>query len=178
MNLYETTMESPVGLLSLVASEAGLRAVLWPEERPGRVRLESPQQLGRDYSLLATAAAQLRQYFEGERREFALPLDVVGTAFQKACWRALTEIPYGSTISYGEQAARIGRPKAARAVGAANGRNPLSIVVPCHRVVAGDGALTGFGGGVEKKRWLLEHERRVCGEGQAVLWAPDGGQEA
>jgi len=119
---------------------------------------------GAEHPLLAAAALQLEEYFGGRRRTFTLPLDPVGTEFQKACWRVLAEIPYGETISYGQQAARVGKPKAARAVGAANGRNPLSIVVPCHRVVAADGALTGFGGGLETKRWLLEHEQRVLGE--------------
>jgi methylated-DNA-[protein]-cysteine S-methyltransferase len=106
-------------------------------------------------------AAQLEEYFAGRRQTFDLPLDPVGTSFQRAAWDALRTIDYGSTVSYGEQAARMGDRRKARAVGAANGRNPISIVVPCHRVVGADGALTGFAGGLETKAWLLDHERRV-----------------
>ncbi len=114
-------------------------------------------------------ARQLGEYFAGERLEFDLPLRPVGTAFQLAAWRALTTIPYGRTVSYGEQARRLGHAGRARAVGAANGSNPLPIVVPCHRVIGADGSLTGFGGGLEIKAWLLDHERRVAGETLPVL---------
>jgi methylated-DNA-[protein]-cysteine S-methyltransferase len=148
-------LETPVGTLILVAGDLGLRAVLFPgEELPaGAVAGTHP--------LLASAEHQLREYFAGERRTFELPLDPVGTPFQRHCWLALSSIPYGTTISYGEQARRLGHPRAARAVGAANGRNPISIVLPCHRVVGANGALTGYGGGLEAKRVLLEHETRV-----------------
>jgi methylated-DNA-[protein]-cysteine S-methyltransferase len=111
--------------------------------------------------VLAAAEEQLREYFAGDRLSFELPLDLVGTAFQRTAWLALASIPYGSTVSYGEQARRLGHPRAARAVGAANGRNPLAIVLPCHRLVGADGRLTGYGGGLEAKRALLEHEARV-----------------
>ncbi len=104
--------------------------------------------------------AQLEEYFAGSRTEFELPLAPAGTAFQRDAWTALRAIPYGATRSYAEQAAALGRPRAIRAVGAANGRNPIAIVVPCHRVVGSRGALTGYGGGVERKEWLLGHERR------------------
>ena len=110
---------------------------------------------------LDRAASQLAEYFRGTRREFDLDLDPEGTAFQRSAWEVLRTIPYGATLSYGQQAAALGDPAKARAVGAANGRNPLSIVVPCHRVVAAGGALTGFAGGLDTKAWLLDHERRV-----------------
>ncbi|WP_312487376.1 methylated-DNA--[protein]-cysteine S-methyltransferase [Sphingomonas sp.] len=151
-------MTSPVGKLTLVASEQGLRAVLWAEERAGRVPL--PER--RDdpaHVVLAEAARQLTGYFAGERRVFDLPLDPVGTDFQKSVWIGLNAIPYGETRSYAALAAAIGRPGASRAVGAANGRNPLSIVTPCHRVIGANGTLTGFAGGLAVKRWLLAHER-------------------
>lgn len=110
--------------------------------------------------LLQEAARQLAAYFDGTLTEFNLPIRMEGTAFRLQCWQALCTIPYGETISYGEQAKRIGNPKAVRAVGGANHHNPISIVVPCHRVIGADGSLTGYGGGVDRKKWLLEHERR------------------
>jgi len=112
--------------------------------------------------VLTEAARQLGSYFAGDLQRFDLPLDLVGTGFQVAAWRALADIPYGRTISYGEQARRLGRPRAVRAVGAANGRNPLPIVLPCHRIVGADGSLVGFGGGLPRKRLLLEHEARLA----------------
>ncbi len=112
--------------------------------------------------LLTEAARQLNAYFEGMLTEFDLPLRLDGTAFRMRCWEALRTIPYGETISYGEQAKRIGSPKAVRAVGGANHHNPISIIVPCHRVIGADGSLTGYGGGVDVKEWLLEHEKRHC----------------
>jgi methylated-DNA-[protein]-cysteine S-methyltransferase len=150
-------LETPVGSLTLVAGALGLRAVLFPGEAPpeGAVAGAHP--------LLASAERQLREYFAGERLTFEVPLDLVGTPFQRRCWLALSSIPYGTTVSYGEQARRLGHPRAARAVGAANARNPISIVLPCHRVVGADGALTGYGGGLDAKRMLLEHETRVLG---------------
>ena len=116
---------------------------------------------------LDRAESQLAEYFRGTRREFDLDLDLAGTAFQRSAWEVLRTIPYGATLSYGQQAAALGDPAKARAVGAANGRNPLSIVVPCHRVVAAGGALTGFAGGLDTKAWLLDHERRVLAEDAA-----------
>ncbi len=110
--------------------------------------------------LLQEAARQLRAYFDGTLREFELPLRLEGTAFRQACWQALCTIPYGETISYGEQARRIGNPKAMRAVGGANHHNPISIIVPCHRVIGADGSLTGYGGGLDVKAWLLSHEQQ------------------
>ena len=110
--------------------------------------------------MIATASAQLAEYFDGDRTEFDVSLDAVGTDFQQAAWDALRTIPYGTTVSYGEQAQRMGDRRKARAVGAANGRNPISIVVPCHRVIGANGALTGFAGGTDTKAWLLAHEQR------------------
>ena len=113
--------------------------------------------------LLAEAARQLHAYFAGELTAFDLPIRLTGTAFRMKCWQALMSIPYGETISYGEQARRIGNPKAVRAVGGANHHNPINIIVPCHRVIGADGSLTGYGGGMDKKAWLLMHERRMLG---------------
>lgn len=157
--LYRTTTDSPVGTLTLVASDAGLVAVLWPDDSPRRVRLAAAEERA-DHPVLATARAQLDEYFAGRRRDFDLPLAPVGSAFQRAVWAALTAIPHGETRSYGDIARAIGRPTASRAVGAANGRNPLSIVVPCHRVIGASGKLTGFAGGLAAKQQLLAHERR------------------
>ncbi len=114
-----------------------------------------------DSAVLAEAARQLREYFAGDRTAFTIPLDLVGTPFQLDAWRHLAEIPYGETVSYAEQARRVGRPRAVRAIGAANGSNPVPIVLPCHRVIGSDGSLTGFGGGLHVKRALLEHEAGV-----------------
>ncbi|SDF32658.1 methylated-DNA--[protein]-cysteine S-methyltransferase [Terriglobus roseus] len=157
MGLVKTSMPSPVGVLKLVASDAGLVAVLWPEDNPKRVRLEEARE-DASHPVLKKAVVQLEEYFAGQRTEFDLPLDARGTEFQKLVWEQLLAIPYGKTRSYGEIAMRLGRPTASRAVGAANGRNPLSIVVPCHRVIGTSGALTGFAGGLETKRVLLELE--------------------
>jgi methylated-DNA-[protein]-cysteine S-methyltransferase len=142
-------VETPIGTLGLVGSNAGLSRVLWSANG---LPAESS-------ALLDEVAAQLTAYFAGERIEFDLPLDLDGTEFQRQCWLALASIPYGQTVSYGEQARRLGLgPDSARAVGAANGQNPLPLVLPCHRVIGADGSLTGFGGGLHLKRFLLEHE--------------------
>ena len=155
-----TTMISTVGSLTLVASDDGLVAVLWPDDAPGRVRLApAPDQPG--HPVLIDARRQLDDYFAGTRVGFDLPLDWRGTGFQKSVWAALLTIPFGETRSYGAIARQVGRPTAYRAVGAANGRNPLSIVAPCHRVIGGDGSATGFAGGLDAKRFLLAHEDRV-----------------
>ena len=158
--LFSTVVDSPVGALTIVASDDGLRAILWPDDDPTRVQLadtiEDPT-----HPVIAATVGQLDEYFDGERTDFDIPLDPVGTEFQRAAWTALCSIPYGTTVSYGEQAARMGDRRKARAVGAANGRNPISIVVPCHRVVGANGALTGFAGGTDTKAWLLAHEQRI-----------------
>jgi methylated-DNA-[protein]-cysteine S-methyltransferase len=145
-------VETPVGALLLVGGDRGLRAVLFP----GQAGVAAEP-----HPVLESAAAQLLEYFAGERTAFELPLDLAGTPFQRRAWLAVEAIPYGTTLSYGEQARRLGHPLAARAVGAANGQNPLPIVLPCHRLVGANGALTGYGGGLDVKRALLDHEARV-----------------
>ena len=159
--LARTTIDTPIGVLTLVASPAGLREVWFPNKGEQSRRNGEPDDPS--HPALAAAAVQLGEYFDGTRQRFDLPLDPQGTPFQLAAWRGLTTIPYGETVSYGEQAARIGLAGKARAIGAANGQNPLPIVVPCHRVVGSNGALVGFGGGLETKAWLLHHERQVLG---------------
>ncbi len=156
------TMPSPVGTLTLVASDRGLAAVLWEDDDPARVPL-GPLAEDAAHPVLVEAERQLAAYFAGERDTFDLPLDFCGTAFQRKVWQALLTIPFGETRSYGEIARQIGRPTAARAVGAANGRNPISIIAPCHRVLGSNGALTGFAGGLEAKRHLLGLEGVVAG---------------
>ena len=160
---------SPVGRLTLVASARGLAAVLWENDDPRRVRL-GPAPEGEAQAGIDRAEAQLAEYFRGERRTFELDLDMQGTPFQTAVWRALLAIPFGETRSYGALAAAIGRPDASRAVGAANGRNPLSIVAPCHRVVGSTGKLMGFAGGLAAKAYLLALERGA--HPQSELFAP------
>jgi len=159
MALVFKHVPSPVGRLKLVAGDAGLVAILWESEDPDRVRLGAMIEQ-RDHSVLAETERQLGDYFAGRRQGFNLRLDFRGTNFQKAVWQALLTIPFGETRTYGEIARQIGRPSASRAVGAANGRNPISIVAPCHRVLGSNGALTGFAGGLAAKRHLLDHERR------------------
>ena len=153
-------MPSPFGTLTLVASEAGLVAVLWQDEDGSRVRLAPLDAIAEasDSAILAEARRQLERFLDGALDRFTLPLDVRGTPFQCSVWQALVDIPYGQTRTYGAIAAQLGRPAASRAVGAANGRNPLSIVVPCHRLVGTDGSLTGFAGGLPAKRWLIDLE--------------------
>ena len=150
-------MKSPVGKLKLVASERGLVAILWENDDPKRVRLD-PLRENKEHPVLLETERQLTEYFAGKREKFSLKCDCVGTAFQKDVWQALATIPFGETRSYAQIARQIGRPKAVRAVGAANGRNPISIVVPCHRVIGSNGKLTGFAGGLETKASLLRME--------------------
>lgn len=152
-----TTMKSPVGELKLVANEDGLVAILWENDSPQRVRLGDLTK-DVDHPILGQAKQQLAEYFQGQRTSFSVVLDPVGTEFQKKVWRALAAIPYGETRSYGELAKKIGNPRASRAVGAANGKNPISIIVPCHRVIGSSGALTGFAGGLKVKAQLLKLE--------------------
>jgi methylated-DNA-[protein]-cysteine S-methyltransferase len=159
--LYRTTMPTPVGELTVITTDDAVVAVLWPDDDPARVRLADSVVTTDGPAVLDAAVHQLTEYFEGERTEFDLPLDPHGTPFQRAAWDVLRTIPYGTTMTYGEQATRLGDRGKARAVGAANGRNPISIVVPCHRVVGSTGSLTGFAGGFAAKAWLLDHERRV-----------------
>jgi methylated-DNA-[protein]-cysteine S-methyltransferase len=157
--LYATTYDSPVGPLLLVGDGSCLRGLYLAEHvRPPRLEPDpSP-----DAGSLKPVVEQLDEFFAGERRTFDVALDLRGTDFQRRVWAALLDIPYGETASYGEIAASIGRPTASRAVGAANGRNPVSIIVPCHRVIGASGALTGYAGGLTTKQALLAHERQVC----------------
>jgi methylated-DNA-[protein]-cysteine S-methyltransferase len=154
------TIPSPVGELKLVASDKGLAAILWENDGPDRVKLgamtEQPA-----HPVLVEAARQIGDYFAGARKTFSVPLDFHGTEFQKSVWAALLTIPFGETRSYAEIARQVGRPTAFRAVGAANGRNPISIIAPCHRVIGTNGTLTGFAGGLEAKALLLGLEGRA-----------------
>lgn len=157
MQLSFVYMHTPVGQLKLVAHETALVAVLWQNENPKRVRLaelvEQP-----DHPILSAAQQQLSEYFAGARQQFDLPLDFEGTSFQKQVWQALLAIPYGETRSYKQIAEQLGNPKAVRAVGAANGKNPISIIAPCHRVIGSSGKLVGFAGGLDNKKVLLNLE--------------------
>jgi methylated-DNA-[protein]-cysteine S-methyltransferase len=160
--LAHTTMDSPIGPLTLVAADGALTGVYMDRQRyrPG------PETFGdRDHSPFAPAISQLEDYFAGRLTEFDLPLAFVGTPFQRLVWEALRKVPYGQTVSYGQLADRLGRPTAARVVGLANGHNPISIIVPCHRVVGANGDLTGYGGGLERKRHLLDFERNTVQRG-------------
>lgn len=153
-------VDSPVGPITLVAVDGKLAWLHMAEQR-------YPPAAGSfgaaDPAVLAGPASQLDEYFAGTRTAFDLPLALAGTPFQQRVWQELQAIPYGETVSYGELARRIGQPTASRAVGLANGRNPVSIIVPCHRVVGADGSLTGYGGGIERKRYLLAFEQRISG---------------
>lgn len=161
--MYYDDMETPIGTLRLVADDIGLREIRFAEPRRPRETPATWLQAARPF--IATRA-QLQEYFAGERQQFDLPMHPVGTDFQLSVWRELSRIPYGVTNSYGEIARRIDRPKAMRAVGAANGRNPLPIIVPCHRVIGSNGSLTGFGGGLPTKEFLLALEGRCIDRGE------------
>ena len=154
-----TTMPSPVGELLLTAEDGRLTGLYMPSDRYARHAAAHPGAARRDDAAFAAVRRQLEEYFAGERSSFDLPVAPAGTAFQQGVWSELQRIGYGTTITYAELAARIGRPTAIRAAGAANGANPVSIVIPCHRVIGSNGALTGYGGGLEAKRFLLELER-------------------
>ena len=158
MQLSFMYMLTPVGQLKLVANETALVAVLWQNENPKRVRLEELLEQ-HDHPILCEAQQQLAEYFAGTRQQFDLPLDFDGTYFQKQVWQALLQIPYGETRSYKQIAEQLGNPKAVRAVGAANGKNPISIIAPCHRVIGASGKLVGFAGGLENKQILLKLEQ-------------------
>ena len=160
--LYYKTIESPIGKLKLIASDKGLCAVLFMTGKHNTVAFDGTLEESDTYPVLQKAEKQLTEYFNGKRQQFDLPLDMRGTVFQIKAWRELQKIPYGDTISYGEQAKRVGDPKKARAVGMANGRNPIAIIVPCHRVIGSSGALVGFGGGLNTKQRLLDMERKAA----------------
>lgn len=159
MSLSYKFIDSPIGRLKLVASDKGLVAILWESDNPRRVRLSDLAEKN-DHPSLVETEQQLREYFAGKRKTFSLPLDMRGTPFQNHVWEALLAIPFGETRSYGQLANQLGNPRATRAVGAANGRNPIAIIVPCHRVLGSTGKLTGFAGGLEAKAHLLGLEGR------------------
>ena len=159
-HLFAATMSSPVGDLAVVASEESLRGVLWGDDENEwkRAAIDRHVVTFERSAVVEQTISQLSEYFDGVREGFDLPLEPIGTAFQGIVWKSLTQIEYGSTVSYSEQSETIGRPSAVRAVASANGRNPISIVIPCHRVIAASGGLGGFAGGLDAKRWLLNHE--------------------
>ena len=169
--IASTIVDSPLGPLTLTASPAGLRSVGWEGDAVGVVSDDGPRISGSESAadaspgmlILRASVTQLDEYFRGWRTTFDLPLAPCGTPFQRAAWEVLRTIPFGHTMTYGEQARRLGGANKARAVGAANGRNPLPIIVPCHRVIGADGSLTGFAAGVERKAWLLRHEAAISG---------------
>ena len=155
-----TTVKAPFGTLTVVASDAGVRFCMFdneshPKSMAGMKIVEDP-----GHPVVAQAVQQLNEYFSGTRQHFSVKVDLHGTDFQVAAWKALAQVPYGQTWSYAQQAASIGRPTATRAIGAANGRNPVAVILPCHRIIGANGALTGFGGGISTKQWLLEHEKK------------------
>ena len=160
-----TYLDTPIGRLLIAGDDEVVREIRFPNKKtagkPERGWVESSR------GAVGEAVRQLREYFAGKRREFDLPLDAGGTEFQRSVWRRLGEIPYGETISYGELARRVGNPKASRAVGSANGKNPIPIVIPCHRVIAGDGTLGGFGGGLPTKETLLALEKKASASSAA-----------
>lgn len=153
--IYYTHIDSPLGPLLLTSDGTALTSLTMTQHKHGVAVQPDWQQ---DAAPFAATQKQLDAYFAGDLHTFDLPLHAIGTAFQQRVWQALLDIPFGHTQSYGELAKRIDKPKASRAVGLANGRNPISIIVPCHRVIGANGSLTGYGGGIERKRWLLNHE--------------------
>lgn len=146
--VFYDTLESPLGQILLAATERGLSAVAFTDDAPEQ----------RANAIIDQAKHQLQAYFDDGLRDFTVPIDVQGTPFQRQVWRALARIPYGQTCAYRDVAEQIGNPKAVRAVGLANGKNPVAIIVPCHRVIGADGSLTGYASGVDRKAWLLNHE--------------------
>lgn len=167
---YYSHIESPIGKILLIASESHLLAVAMEQQRHGpeidksweyRTCPGKPDKTDKDILPLTMAAEQLEEYFSGKRKEFSLPVELKGTEFQRRVWQELSRIPYGESISYGELARRVGSPKASRAVGLANGRNPITIIIPCHRVIGADGRLTGYGGGLPRKKFLLDFEAGI-----------------
>lgn len=158
MNYYSKKIDSPVGKLKLIANDRALVSVLWENDSPDRVKISSGL-ANENHSILKQAESELNKFFSKDLKSFSVPLEPIGTNFQLEVWSALQRIPFGETYTYGELAKMIGRPKAARALGSANGKNPLSIVIPCHRVIGASGKLTGFAGGLSVKSFLLDLEK-------------------
>ncbi|MFN0130419.1 MAG: methylated-DNA--[protein]-cysteine S-methyltransferase [Verrucomicrobiales bacterium] len=171
MDRYFTTLPSPVGALLLTSDGRALTG-LYLEEHAGEPVGGPEVGWKRSGEPFLVAIEQLNEYFAGRRREFDVPLAAAGTDFQQRVWAALATIPFGETRSYGDIARSLGQPGASRAVGLANGQNPISIIVPCHRVIGANGTLTGYGGGLERKRWLLEHEGALAGQSLLSLATP------
>jgi methylated-DNA-[protein]-cysteine S-methyltransferase len=163
--LYSAMCESPLGLLLILASEEGISHVLFSKDEPRVPLMGPPADAGAAITnaIVDRCVEELHHYFAGERTVFTVPLAPIGTPFEEGVWQALTHVPYGETCSYLDIANRIDNPKAIRAVGRANGANPVAIVIPCHRVIGSDGSLTGYGGELWRKRWLLDHEARIAG---------------
>ncbi len=163
MAMHTAYVESPLGLLQITADDVAVVEISFREahKKPGAKRSES----GSQSAALAQCIRELQAYFDGKIQEFSFPYRLAGTDFQLAAWRELEKIPYGETITYGQQAARLGDMKKSRAVGLCNGANPIAIVVPCHRVIGANDALVGYGGDLWRKQWLLEHEGKVVGKG-------------
>ena len=162
---YSGVLKAPFGVLTVVASDNGVRFVMFDNDAHPK-QLQNFDIRHGSHPVLDDALRQLREYLNGNRLKFELPLDLCGTEFQVEAWSSLARIPFGKTASYAQQAASIGRPTAVRAIGGANGRNPVAVVLPCHRVIGANGSLTGFGGGIEVKRWLLQHEQNVIAGNQ------------
>ncbi|MFZ2053268.1 MAG: methylated-DNA--[protein]-cysteine S-methyltransferase [Candidatus Aminicenantales bacterium] len=152
MSEHRAYFHSPIGAIEIIGTEQGITALNFIRRKPRQETGEHP--------FLKEAAAQVEEYFRGQRKKFSLKLHLQGTEFQKNVWRELLRIPYGRTASYGEVAAALGRPQAGRAIGQANHRNPIAIVIPCHRIIGGDGRLVGYGAGLWRKQWLLAHEQK------------------
>lgn len=166
--LAEVIVDTPIGPLLLAADDRALCGVYFPNHQDGPLlrkgaSLPRKKTAGIEHPILRAAAQQLDEYFAGQRRDFDLPLDTGGTEFQQTVWKKLCEIPFATTTNYGALANSVGNPNASRAVGAANGKNPIPVIIPCHRVIGSNGSLTGFGGGEPTKRWLLDHEAKVAG---------------
>lgn len=159
MACFFKEMPSPVGILKLVASDKGLMAILWENDNPNRIPLKSCME-NKKHPILEQVETELKAYFNKQLKVFSVPLDFSGTVFQEKVWEALRTIPFGETRSYQQIAHQIGHAKAVRAVGAANGKNPISIIVPCHRVIGANGKLTGFAGGLSTKKYLLDFEKQ------------------
>lgn len=154
---YFKQIKSPVGMLTLIADSKSLVALLWEDDKPSEKKYPGLE-LSENHPILKRTESQLKEYFKGKRTKFDVPYTFYGTEFQRNVWKALSRIPYGKKKSYAEIAKEVRSPKAFRAVGAANGKNPISIIVPCHRVIGADGSLTGFGGGIDNKKFLLDLE--------------------
>lgn len=159
MKHFSKSVKSPVGELTLIANEQALVALLWPGDSPRRLKITELEKES-NHPILRRAEKQLAEYFAGKRTSFEMEFEFYGTDFQKKVWKALSKIPYGKTRTYLDIAKQLKSPKACRAVGAANGKNPLSIMIPCHRVIGASGKLTGFSGGLPAKKFLLELEAR------------------